>query len=118
MCLSTDGNIKLLTASHPLSHIYLVKHEHFVDLTSEVPQDRIDVHRGILDGLAYDFGFVLALKHQVHKHNGHRAELRQITPKLLVINLPSRDTSLCTCPWLWTLPPKINTNSSHWELAC
>lgn len=91
MCLGTDGNIRLLAASHPLVHTYLVKHENFIDLASEVPQDRIDVHRGILDGWAYDLGFVLVLKHQVHKHNGHRAELRQITPKLFVINLPSRD---------------------------
>lgn len=115
MCLGTDGNIKLLAVSHLLIHTYLVKHENFIDLASEIPQDRIDVHRGILDGWAYDFGFVLVLKHQVHKYNGHRTELRQITPKLFVINLSSRDTSLCTCPWLWILPTSTQAILTEWE---
>ena len=67
--------------------IYLVKHEDFVDLASEDPQDRINVHAGILNSWAYNFCFILVLKHQVHKHNCHGAKLRQITPKLFVINL-------------------------------
>lgn len=87
--IGVNANFNLLVGFRPSVHIYLVKHEDFVDLASGDPQDRIDVHTGILDGRADDFCLLLVLKHQVHEHNGHRAKLRQVTPKLFVIDLQS-----------------------------
>ena len=34
----------------PSAPTYLVEHEDFIDLASEEPHDRIDVHGGLLDG--------------------------------------------------------------------
>lgn len=116
--LGSDADLQVLAASHPLAHTYLVKHEDFIDLAPQVTQDGIDVHRGILDGRAYDLDFVLVLKHQVHKHNGHWTELRQITPKLFVINLPSREmlslASVLGCGSFLPASPHPHTRNDHW----
>lgn len=62
MSVGINVSLKLLVGSHALVHIYLVKHEDFIDLASEDPQDRIDVHTGVLNGCAYDFCFFSVLK--------------------------------------------------------
>lgn len=113
-CPGMNANRKFLAGPYPSTRAHLVEHEDFIDLASEDLQDRADVHRGILDGRAYDFGFALVLKHQVHEHDRHGAELRQIAPKLLVIDLPRRErASLSVALGGGSCPPTHTHTRTH-----